>query len=643
MEEVTETPRDSAFCAHTILGPDLLEVPDATVDERFAENPLVTGEPAIRFYAGVPITLADGLRVGSVCVIDRHPRVLSDTQRAILGEFGKAAAAALEQRQLALDRARAREQQREAEELLAEDRLRLINIIESMHIGTWEWHIGSDELLINRRWAEIIGYAPDELGPAIMATWRRHAHPGDWPELQRLIDRHLRGDSDELDCDLRMLHQDGSEIWVRCFGRIVHRGVDGEPLLMCGMLADTSRAKEIEQRLQASEAFLDRTGRLARVGGWELDLEAREFTFSDQACRIHEVPLGYRPTMQEGLAFYAATERETIETAVRKAAADGRGWDLELPLVTARGNDIWVRIVGTVEQDGGRPRWLVGALQEITARRRAIQGLEVSERRFRKLFQHSLGLICTHDLEGNILSLNPASAKTLGYSVAELLGRNFLDLIPAELHSRFEQYLERIIEQRSDSGVIQLSGRDGTLHTWQYHNVIDNEGDETYVLGHAQDITDRLHHEQQLRELSIRDPLTGCFNRRFLSELEGSVGEVDVWGCIAIDLDRFKLVNDTCGHQRGDEVLVEMSRFLTRHVRKGDNVVRSGGDEFLILLKDADEAATGRIVAALDEARPEAPIGFTLGHAVRHPGETIDATLGKADKRLYETRALRRS
>ncbi len=95
---VTETSRDAAFCAHTILQDDMLEIPDAWRDERFFDNPLVVGAPGIRFYAGAPVRLEDGSSVGSLCVIDRKPRKLSEEQRDLLRQLAQAAAAALEGR-----------------------------------------------------------------------------------------------------------------------------------------------------------------------------------------------------------------------------------------------------------------------------------------------------------------------------------------------------------------------------------------------------------------------------------------------------------------------------------------------------------------------------------------------------------------
>ena len=95
---VSQTPRDLAFCAHAILDDGLMEVPDALADSRFAANALVTGKPDIRFYAGVPLCLSDGSRVGTLCVIDRAPRKLTDQQRTILAHLATAATQALERR-----------------------------------------------------------------------------------------------------------------------------------------------------------------------------------------------------------------------------------------------------------------------------------------------------------------------------------------------------------------------------------------------------------------------------------------------------------------------------------------------------------------------------------------------------------------
>lgn len=492
---------------------------DARCDSRFADNPLVTGKPDIRFYAGAPITLSDGLRMGSLCVFDREPGSLDDRQRQTLKALASAAAAALELRRYALEKG---------------------------------------------------------------VAWEREAGA-----LQQ----------------------------------------------------EMESRRQLEQELLAKKAFLKRTGRLAGVGGWELDLATHQMTWSDETCRIHDLPAGYQPSLDEGGNFYAPEARPLIQAAVEKAIADGEGWDLQLPLITATGRNIWVRAVGTVEYaDDGQPRCLAGAFQDVTLRKRVVATLEASDRRFRKLFQYSLGLICTHDHEGLLLSVNPAAAKSLGYSVGEMIGRPMTDFMRPESHPAFRDYLLRVITNDSDAGTLELIAKDGNLHTWQYHNVLDDEDDDPYVLGHAQDVTERQQHENKLREWSIRDTLTGCFNRRYLAELIAA-HQKERWGCIVIDLDHFKQVNDTHGHQHGDEVLIDMAAFLSRHVCSQDAVIRLGGDEFLVLLREAGEGLTETVVGRLDADRTAAPIAFTLGSTTLDEGVSLEAGLAEADRLLYKARA----
>lgn len=272
--------------------------------------------------------------------------------------------------------------------------------------------------------------------------------------------------------------------------------------------------------------------------------------------------------------------------------------------------------------------------------RGAVSSLEASERRFRQLFQFSLGLICTHDLDGILLSVNPAAAKSLGYPINALMGRHLSEFIRPENIPLYEQYLQRMAVVGSDSGRLELRAADGEMRIWAYHNVLDDDGEDRYVLGHAQDVTEQYRQERQLREWSLSDPLTQCYNRRYLAYLaESSVSEAI--GCIAVDLDRFKVVNDTYGHQRGDDVLIGIAQYLRKRLRPGDAVIRLGGDEFLVVLRDADAEALESLTARLLEDAALAPIEFTLGAALKPRGASLAEALGAADRRLYEARAER--
>ena len=131
---VTQTPRVVAFCAHAVLGNEVFEVNDATQDARFLQNPLVLGDPSIRFYAGMPLQLGDGSRVGTLCVIDSRPRQLTAQQREILVHLGAAAVQLLEGRRALLVVTQA-----EAALKAANDRIAVAT--DSGRIGVWQYDL----------------------------------------------------------------------------------------------------------------------------------------------------------------------------------------------------------------------------------------------------------------------------------------------------------------------------------------------------------------------------------------------------------------------------------------------------------------------------------------------------------------------
>jgi PAS domain S-box-containing protein len=139
---------------------------------------------------------------------------------------------------------------------------------------------------------------------------------------------------------------------------------------------------------------------------------------------------------------------------------------------------------------------------EITsAWRKATDAFAKSERRYGDLVEHSLGLICTHDLTGRLGSINPAAARSLGYEPDEGIGRNLVDFLAPETRHLFAGYLRRIRDHRQDAGLMRVIARDGRERVWMYRNVLVEEPDQSaYVVGHAVDITERIYAERALRE-----------------------------------------------------------------------------------------------------------------------------------------------
>jgi diguanylate cyclase (GGDEF)-like protein/PAS domain S-box-containing protein len=254
-------------------------------------------------------------------------------------------------------------------------------ILNATGAGTWEWNVQTGETRFNARWAEIIGYSLEELGPTTIETWTTFVHPDDLETSGALLEAHFAGETEAYECEARMRHRDGHWVWVLDRGRVMTWTPDGKPEWMFGTHFDLTERKQQEHALRLSQQLLDHTGRLAKVGGWEVDLATNTPRWSLETRRIHGVDDAYVPDMREAIDFYAPHHRSVVEAAVNRAIAEGTGWDVELQLDRADGRRIWVRAVGEVEFEDGVPVRLIGAFQDIDdERRRATEVRELAER-----------------------------------------------------------------------------------------------------------------------------------------------------------------------------------------------------------------------------------------------------------------------
>ena len=277
-----------------------------------------------------------------------------------------------------------------------------------------------------------------------------------------------------------------------------------------------------------------------------------------------------------------------------------------------------------------------------------------NESRFRSLsdpqtlarFAQNLGegIYITNE-QGEILDANPAFLKIFGVdTLDELKHYNVSDFVDAEVRKKEVALVEK--EGSTRDRELRITRPDGgvrtVLDTWYMNE--DPETGEAIFHGILFDITGRKNLETQLVEQSIRDPLTGCYNRRHLARLYSMPREdAAQWGCIYVDIDHFKQYNDVHGHAAGDSILVKMSRFLMRNVRAEEPVVRMGGDEFLVALFDTDLAETEAIAHRLEKAAEErGPVSFSLGWAARENLESLEETVNRADRELIQVRVIRR-
>jgi PAS domain S-box-containing protein len=240
---------------------------------------------------------------------------------------------------------------------------KLVALSDSYPIGVYHCDDTGARTYTNDRWQQIVGlFGESSLGHA----WLHALHPDDRVEVTAAW-RETVASGRGFDLEFRIVRPDAAVRIVRSRARPVVADVPASGFV--GALEDVTEQRENESRLRASEAFLDRTGRVAGVGGWEVDLASGAVTWSETTRSIHEVGADYRPTLEAGIAFYRHDVRPVVSAAIADARRLGKSWDLELPFVSAKGRDLWIRTFGEVEYRDGQAIRLIGAFQDITEHR----------------------------------------------------------------------------------------------------------------------------------------------------------------------------------------------------------------------------------------------------------------------------------
>lgn len=290
----------------------------------------------------------------------------------------------------------------------------------------------------------------------------------------------------------------------------------------------------------------------------------------------------------------------------------------------------------------------------------AAHRVEESRSRIAAIMDNVAEGIVTIDETGHIESFNRAAEKLFGYTVREIMGKPVEMLMPEEFRRDHQSHLRRYL----DTGQSRIVGRepreltalrkDGTPFSIELAVSAVQVGLHKVFVGLIRDVTERKAMVDQLRHIAEHDALTGLYNRRyFYGELERVVararrGNGQSSALMFIDLDKFKLVNDTLGHAAGDRVLIEVANVLRNRARKSDVLTRLGGDEFAVLLYDA-AAESAPVIAEsfrqqilnyrLQQGTVSMSVGCSIGVAIiDERAGTLDEVLAQADRACYEAK-----
>jgi len=536
--------RRIAFCAHAILCDDVLVVEDTLQDVRFAENPCVTGEPRIRFYAGAPLHTVDGYNLGALCILDDRPRTFSARERRCLSDM---AATVMNQMQLRL----AAHKLELTETVLQEVTRRVSATSDANFLPSLVENLTA---VLDVRYAVVAELVPDDAGRVrTLAVWA-----GD--TARENIQFRLRGTLAEKVITQKI--------------RYIARGIS------------THFANDPFVRIDAPvESFMG-------------------VVLEDNAGK----PLGLLAVMDDR----PLGEENLIASLLRLFAA---------------------RTAAEME------------------RLRAEEALRQSEQNYRTLFENANDAILIFEPSaGIILEANDKACQTYGYPYGELAGMSMSQLSEnaSEDEGRVWQALQGPHQQSFET---RQRAKDGTVRDVQVNLSVIAYAEAIAILSINRDVTERKQTELRLLHDALHDSLTGLPNRTlFLDRLAQAIRRRDsAFAALFMDLDRFKNINDSLGHDVGDQLLIATARRLESSLRPGDTVARLGGDEFTVLLENIrDESEAIEVVDRIHRAlsvpvkleRHEVFTAASIGIALSDMNYTTpEEVLRDADTAMYRAKA----
>jgi PAS domain S-box-containing protein len=218
--------------------------------------------------------------------------------------------------------------------------------------------------LTNKAFEQLTGYSGEELRAI---DWAKTLTPPEWLEIEQHKLDELHHTGLPVRYEKEYIRKDGSRVPIELLVHLVS-DAEGKPLYYYSFITDISERKRAEDELRKRQNLLNEMGRIAKLGGWEFNMETLELQWTEEVYHIHEVDLSYKPTVSEAIDFYAPNSRPVIAQAVQRSIEYGEPWDLSLEIVTAKGNHRWVQAIGNADREH---KIVKGTFQDISDRKRA--------------------------------------------------------------------------------------------------------------------------------------------------------------------------------------------------------------------------------------------------------------------------------
>ncbi|MCX4188869.1 CHASE domain-containing protein [Methylophaga sp. OBS3] len=545
---------------------------------------------------------------------------------------------------------------------LREQNQRLSLATTTARMGIWDWDFVEEKVSLDGSLPKLMLGETDKKHVISTASWLAKIEPSERPRLLKSLDDCIANNQD-LNIDVLLQTPNDEDTRMVQFSGALRFDNAGQAVGMLGVSFDITDSWFSQQQLTLAEARWKHALEGSGEGVWDWSTSDDKVIYSSMWVDMLGFETGeLQQHLDEWTDRIHPADRADFFAAL-DSMLDGSKPDLRIEhrLRCKGGSWKWVMCRGTViERDAdNNPLRAVGTISDITWRKEAEITLQMSEERFRNAFDTAAIGMALVDLDGRWLEVNDALCNMLGYSESEVLKLTFMDVTHPDDLDLDQQYVEKLIDSELDH--YQMEKRyickdgqilDALLSVSVVH---DEHGKVKHFVSQMQDITARKNERERMRLMAFYDALTGLPNRRLFDERisHAVLSARRNQNCLAlmyIDVDHFKQINDSYGHDIGDEVIKTVAKLMHNELRASDTLARFGGDEFVVLLTDVMDKDSVMKVAENLRAPFSEPltigeqnirVTLSIGIAIwsAETDENIASFMKKADIALYEVKA----
>ena len=556
--DIQETGRDIALCDHTIRGAGPLIIPDTRLDGRFTDNPAVTDRDGIRFYAGTPLLSSDNQALGTLCVMDYHPRNLSDAQTHYLSLLADQVMMHLELRRQNLRLQETVDEQAQTQ--------RLTGIAGRLaRVGAWSVDVASGRVTMSPEILALHG-----LGSTTRLTLDECLNfysREDNPKIRTLFAACVN-DGTPYDDELQVLDAAGQAFWVRALGEPVFNDA-GEVIRVDGAFQDISDQRRTAHALREEKVRFEAAARATADAIWDWNTHTDRLWWSEGMQTL----FGYSADDLEQdsrswtTRIHPDDKRRVLTDIQRVIQSQQQKWEAEYRFMRKDGGVAYVSDRGYVIRDeNGDALRMVGGMSDVTERRRFLANLA----RQAALLDQSSDAIMVLDLERRITYWNQAAETIYGWRQDQVLGRRIDDVL-GEDTALLAAAARTLLDKGQWAGYLNGRNADGetVISEARWSLVGDDHGEPEAVLAINTDITERLALEEQLQQsqrLEAVGQLTGGVAHDFNNLLTVILGNSEL---LEEQLQDTPLLHDSARLIRGAaERAAELTRRLLAFARR---------------------------------------------------------------------------